>query len=89
MPFLVTAWGISTVGLAFSTNYGSLLACRFLLGLFEASCLPLFAMVTATWYRRQEQPIRVAMWYGERPFLPFAALTSGLSGLNCDCPSFC
>ncbi|CED83117.1 Permease of the major facilitator superfamily [Phaffia rhodozyma] len=64
MPFIVTAWGIAMCGLAASTNYRALLACRFLLGLFEASCLPLFAMITSTWYRRSEQPIRVAAWYG-------------------------
>lgn len=71
MPCLVFGWGVAAVGLACSKSYGPLLACRFLLGLFEASCLPLFAMVTATWYRRQEQPLRVAMWC-ESPPLPFA-----------------
>lgn len=64
MPTLVFCWGVSTVGLACSTSYGPILACRFLLGLFEASCLPLFSLVTATWYRRQEQPLRIALWYG-------------------------
>lgn len=64
MSFIVTAWGLSMVGLAFSTNFKSLLAFRFLLGLFEASCLPLFTMVTVSWYRRSEQPLRVALWYG-------------------------
>jgi MFS family permease len=82
MPFLVTAWGISTVGLAFSTNYGSLLACRFLLGLFEASCLPLFAMVTATWYRRQEQPLRVALWVRLLP-LCFVGTVGALADTHC------
>jgi MFS family permease len=44
-------------------NYPSLLAARFFLGLFEAGCLPLFSVITAQWYRRSEQPIRVAAWY--------------------------
>jgi MFS family permease len=48
--------------MGFSKSYASLCATRFLLGLFEAACLPLFAMITSQWYRRQEQPLRVATW---------------------------
>lgn len=64
MSAIVIAWGISTCGLAASTNFPGLLASRFLLGLFEASCLPLFTIITTTWYRRSEQPLRIAIWYG-------------------------
>ncbi|KAK7060752.1 hypothetical protein VNI00_000484 [Paramarasmius palmivorus] len=45
------------------SKYPELLATRFLLGLFEAACLPLFAILTSIWYRRAEQPIRVCTWY--------------------------
>lgn len=44
-------------------NYGDLLAARFFLGLFEAGCLPLFSIITSQWFRRAEQPLRVAAWY--------------------------
>ncbi|KAI7188100.1 hypothetical protein KC352_g22126 [Hortaea werneckii] len=44
-------------------NYGGLLAARFFLGLFEAGCLPLFSIITSQWFRRAEQPLRVAAWY--------------------------
>ncbi|KAL7410774.1 major facilitator superfamily domain-containing protein [Mrakia frigida] len=64
MPIIVFCWGVSTVGLAASTNFAGLLASRFLLGLFEASCLPLFAIITTTWYRRSEQSWRICFWYG-------------------------
>ena len=37
MAVIVIAWGISTCGLAASTNFPGLLASRFLLALFEAS----------------------------------------------------
>jgi MFS family permease len=57
-------WGVSMIGLAFSKSFGSLLANRFLLGLFEAIAIPLFTVITTTWYRRREQPLRIAMWYG-------------------------
>jgi MFS family permease len=57
-------WGTAMLGLAFSKNFGALLCNRFLLGLFEAIAIPLFTVITATWYRRREQPLRIACWYG-------------------------
>lgn len=66
------------IGLAFSRSFGPLLANRFLLGLFEAVNIPLFsgsfivnptnvsAVITITWYRRREQPFRIACWYGTK-----------------------
>ena len=64
MPALVLGWGIAQTAMAACHNYPSLLATRFFLGLFEAGCLPLFSVITNQWYRRAEQPIRVAAWYG-------------------------
>ncbi|SGY69993.1 BQ5605_C004g03088 [Microbotryum silenes-dioicae] len=62
VPLIVLLWGVSLVGMAVSTNYRALLATRFLLGAFEAAVLPAFAMITSAWYRRSEQPLRVATW---------------------------
>ncbi|KAF9266695.1 MFS general substrate transporter [Marasmius fiardii PR-910] len=64
MSIIVFCWGVAMCGMAASTSYPALLASRFLLGLFEAACLPLFAILTSVWYRRSEQPMRVAVWYG-------------------------
>ncbi|KAK7060749.1 hypothetical protein VNI00_000481 [Paramarasmius palmivorus] len=64
MPTIVFCWGVAMCGMAASTNYPGLVASRFLLGLFEAACLPLFAILTSVWYRRVEQPLRIATWYG-------------------------
>ncbi|KAI2185649.1 hypothetical protein LOZ21_003763 [Ophidiomyces ophidiicola] len=64
MPSLVLCWGAAQVGMAACRNYAGLLATRFLLGLFEGGCLPLFSIITSQWYRRAEQPLRVAAWYG-------------------------
>ncbi|KAJ6586067.1 major facilitator superfamily transporter [Mycena capillaripes] len=63
LSVILTCWGIALCGMAASTNYASLAACRFLLGVFEAGCLPIFAVLTSV-YRRAEQPLRVAIWYG-------------------------
>jgi MFS family permease len=64
MPALVLGWGIAQASMAGCTSYSGLLVTRFFLGLFEAGCLPLFSIITNQWYRRAEQPIRVAAWYG-------------------------
>lgn len=63
MTVLVFGWGTAQACMAASTSFGGLVATRFLLGLFEAGCLPLFSILTAQWYRRSEQPLRVAAWY--------------------------
>lgn len=64
MASLVLGWGIAQTCMAACTSYRGLLVTRFFLGLFEAGCLPLFSVITNQWYRRSEQPIRVAAWYG-------------------------
>lgn len=63
MPALILGWGVSQAAMAACHSYSGLLATRFFLGLFEAGCLPLFSVITNQWYRRSEQPIRVAAWY--------------------------
>jgi MFS family permease len=64
MPAMVLGWGLVQVCLPACRNFAALLADRFFLGLFEAGCLPLFSIITSQWYRRSEQPIRVALWFG-------------------------
>ncbi|EUC36327.1 hypothetical protein COCCADRAFT_88489 [Bipolaris zeicola 26-R-13] len=64
LPVIIVCWGISVAGgLAASKNYGGLMASRFFLGAFEAAVVPLFSMITIAFYRRSEQPFRVACWY--------------------------
>ncbi len=86
MPCLVLGWGIAQTAMAACHSYGGLLATRFLLGLFEAGCLPLFGVITSQWYRRAEQPIRVAAWYGTNGAATIAAsaLSYGLGHIKSD-----
>ncbi|KAL9114858.1 MAG: hypothetical protein Q9227_001101 [Pyrenula ochraceoflavens] len=86
MPSLVLGWGIAQASMAACQDYGSLLAARFFLGLFEAGCLPLFSVITSQWYRRAEQPIRVAAWYGTNGAATIiaAALSYGLGHIKSD-----
>ncbi|GAA6034259.1 hypothetical protein JCM8097_003811 [Rhodosporidiobolus ruineniae] len=63
VPLLMLLWATALMCMAAATNYQALLATRFLLGYFEASCLPAFTLITIAWYRRVEQPFRIAIWY--------------------------
>ncbi|WVQ83426.1 hypothetical protein IAT38_005567 [Cryptococcus sp. DSM 104549] len=81
MPTMVFGWGAAQACMAAAHNFPGLMVCRALLGLFEAGCLPLFSLLTAQWYRRSEQPVRVAAWYSTNGLATiFAAILSyGLS----------
>jgi len=84
MPTLVLGWGIAQASMAACHSYSGLLATRFFLGLFEGGCLPLFSVITNQWYRRAEQPIRVAAWYGTNGLATIvaAAVSYGLGHIR-------
>ncbi|KAL6793349.1 putative MFS transporter [Trichoderma sp. SZMC 28013] len=84
MPALCLGWGVAQASMAACHNFRSLMAARFFLGLFEAGCLPLFSIITSQWYRRAEQPIRVAAWYGTNGAATIiaAALSYGLGHIK-------
>lgn len=84
MPSLILGWGLAQSCMAAAKSFESLMAARFFLGLFEAGCLPLFAVITSQWYRRAEQPVRVACWYGTNGAATMiaAALSYGLGHIT-------
>jgi len=84
MPALCLGWGIAQTCMAAALSFKSLMAARFFLGLFEAGCLPLFSVITSQWYRRSEQPVRVACWYGTNgaATMVAAALSYGLGHIK-------
>ncbi|KAL6246167.1 hypothetical protein RBB50_007320 [Rhinocladiella similis] len=86
MPTLCLGWGIAQASMAACHDFSSLMAARFFLGLFEGGCLPLFSVITSQWYRRAEQPLRVAAWYGTNGLatIAAAALSYGLGKIKSD-----
>jgi MFS family permease len=44
-------------------SFPALVACRTLLGIFEAVCQPTFLIMSAMWYKRDEQAAVVNYWY--------------------------
>ena len=48
-----------------TSDFGGLMATRFLLGSFEACVAPTFIAIVQMWYRRGEQTVRNAAWYAQ------------------------
>ncbi|KAF2160688.1 hypothetical protein M409DRAFT_28828 [Zasmidium cellare ATCC 36951] len=59
----VTIWGAVLASLAACKSYGSLLACRFILGAAEAAVVPAWVIFTSQWYTKEEQAFRVGIWF--------------------------
>ncbi|PCG93307.1 Major facilitator superfamily domain, general substrate transporter [Penicillium occitanis (nom. inval.)] len=63
LAFNTFFWGAVVALTAACTNYGGLLAVRFLLGVAEATITPAFMFITTTWYTRDEIPVRTGIWF--------------------------
>ena len=61
-------WGAVVALTAACSNYGGLLALRFLLGCFEATITPAFMFLTTSWYTRDEIPTRTGLWFAGNSF---------------------
>ncbi|CAO3621459.1 unnamed protein product [Cunninghamella blakesleeana] len=74
---LIVLWGISVLGTAFCQTYGQLLACRILLGFFEAATYPCLLMIFSSLYRRQEQSACLGfLWMSNASGTIFAVLVT-------------
>jgi ACS family allantoate permease-like MFS transporter len=45
------------------TSFKPFVAARFFLGVFESCLNPGFVLITSSWWKREEQPARIAIWY--------------------------
>ncbi|KAK6952544.1 hypothetical protein Daesc_007085 [Daldinia eschscholtzii] len=63
LSFSIIAWGTVLACHAACKNFVGLVVVRTLLGLFESACQPAFVILSAMWYRREEQASRVTYWY--------------------------
>ena len=58
----IIVWGILLTCTAACRSFASLMAVRALLGIVEACVNPAFMVLTAQWYKRDEQPERSGWW---------------------------
>ncbi|KAJ6171923.1 hypothetical protein N7470_000990 [Penicillium chermesinum] len=59
----VTLWGLMTTLNCSAQNFGGLMTLRVLLGCFESAIAPALILITSMWYKRDEQPTRMGIWY--------------------------
>ncbi|KAF2160321.1 hypothetical protein M409DRAFT_70496 [Zasmidium cellare ATCC 36951] len=59
----IAIWGIVTISTAGVNSYAGLMVNRFFLGICECTPAPAFSLICSMWYRRDEQPLRLAIWY--------------------------
>ncbi|KAJ4327699.1 hypothetical protein N0V84_001806 [Fusarium piperis] len=75
IPATTLLFGVCTVGTAFVETKAQIIACRALLGIFEAGMLPGIAYYLSRWYRRAELAWRLGM------YMVMAPLAGAFGGL--------
>ncbi|KAJ5439212.1 uncharacterized protein N7458_010210 [Penicillium daleae] len=63
LGFNVMLWGLMTTLNCSAKNFGGLMTLRVLLGCFESAIAPALILITSMWYKRNEQPTRMGIWY--------------------------
>ena len=73
--FNIVMWGTLLALHATVWNFGSAVAARFFLGVFESAVTPGFALFTSQWYTKREQGARTGIWFS---FNGFGQIFGGL-----------
>lgn len=63
LSFIIGACGILTIGQGVTASFGGLIACRVLIGLFEAGFVPGCVYLISMFYKRHELQWRVNLFY--------------------------
>lgn len=63
LSFCIFAWGVVVACSAAVEDFEGAMVIRALLGTFECVCQPCFMLITATWYRKEEQARTIAAFY--------------------------
>jgi len=63
LGFNIVLWGVFLMLQAAAKNFAGLAALRAFAGAAEAASDPSFMLITAMWFTRREQPIRMGLWY--------------------------
>ncbi|KAH6615906.1 major facilitator superfamily domain-containing protein [Chaetomium sp. MPI-SDFR-AT-0129] len=63
LPTVMLAWSVCTICMPAMTTGAGFIVCRFLVGLTEAPFFPGITLVTSSWYTKEENPMRMAVWH--------------------------
>ncbi|KAG5914542.1 hypothetical protein E4U42_000437, partial [Claviceps africana] len=66
---IVTLWGVCLVSTTACTNYQGIFAQRFFLGLLEVGISPMFMLTVGSWYKKDEQAMRMGIWLSCNGFI--------------------
>ncbi|KAJ2702971.1 hypothetical protein FB645_004096 [Coemansia sp. IMI 203386] len=85
LPFIAVCWSVLVGCMAAAKTYGSLVAVRVLMGVFEAGYVPGFIYMTSFWYTRKQQAPRIALFFSAGVFAgiwagPLAARLQSIKG---------
>lgn len=77
-------WGVVLTSMGSCTSFGPFMAARFFLGVFESCLNPGFVLITSSWWKREEQPARIAIWYSANGVIsiPAGFIFYGVAHLN-------
>ncbi|KAH6982641.1 major facilitator superfamily domain-containing protein [Ilyonectria destructans] len=91
MPMMMLGWSAVTICMPLMTRPWGFMLCRFLVGFTEGPFVPGVALITSSWYTKEEAPFRMAIWHAGNiisnvfsGLLAAAILTNmdGLAGLT-------
>jgi MFS family permease len=63
MGTMIVSWGVLVMCMAAPRRFAGMAAIRTLLGATESLISPGFVLLVSRFYRRDEQPLRVGVWY--------------------------
>ncbi|KAH6675067.1 MFS transporter [Halenospora varia] len=59
----IMVWAVNLFLTVVCNTFAKLMAVRFFLGVAEGIVVPSFILISSAWYARQDQPLRVGVWF--------------------------
>ncbi|KAK5083812.1 hypothetical protein LTR05_006318 [Lithohypha guttulata] len=63
LPAVMLGWSAVTISMPAIKSPAGFMICRFLVGLTEGPFVPGVALLTSSWYTKQESPLRMGIWH--------------------------
>ncbi|KAF9894997.1 hypothetical protein FE257_004621 [Aspergillus nanangensis] len=63
LPSIMLAWSLGTICMPAMKSGAGFAVCRFFIGVAEAPFFPGITLMTSSWYTKEENPMRMAIWH--------------------------
>ncbi|KAJ0413375.1 major facilitator superfamily domain-containing protein [Aspergillus carlsbadensis] len=86
----IILWGVVLLSMTAANDFAGLVTARFFLGALEAGVSPCFVLLTAMFYKKNEQPFRTAIWFSMNGLANiFGGLIGyGIGSINASIPAW-